>query len=225
MALQCGGEVADVLAELHLAVLVQVPDTEEDGKADLSAGVHGSHAVGDVADVLGQYEVRTGFSQDSRVRYVVVAEPLCAEKLDVGGLLADAEVEGRGGDAAGHVGVGVPCVPRADRVVGGGSSVVLPPVAHADALHCRGGGPEVVADDDVSAHAQVVLVDLLHHVGVVDVRRGGPGLQGIGRALQHVDTPALQLRAGAAVHQQHLASLQPLDYVSGGHLSFSPGLL
>ena len=58
-----------------------------------------------------------------------------------------------------------------------------------------------------------------HHVARVDVGLRRPGLKA-GRCcgvLQDVDTAAMKLRAHAAVHQQHLARVQPVGHASSRH--------
>ena len=60
-------------------------------------------------------------------------------------------------------------------------------------------------------------MDLLHNIGEFDVRGGRPGLQAVLRPHQDVDAASLQLGAGAAVQEQRLTFVQPVQDGRSGH--------
>ena len=130
----------------------------------------------DVAYVLGEEGVDSQVGEHFAGACELLGVTLCAEGFDVGLGIGFAVVLGVGsGDAAEDVGVGVDGVSGADGVHPRGMGVLLPLIAEAYEAQPAAGGPEIVADDNFSADAQVVLVDLLDYVGVVNVGGGGPG--------------------------------------------------
>ena len=178
-----------------------MPDPQEDWLARFRACVDGCHAVVQVADVLRKDRVHACFSDKLGRRGELFMKGLGPHLLKIGALDIRPCVQCRGGDTACYVGIGVPVCPCLDGVVGCGGGVLLPLVAQPDEVHGRGDRPEVVGDDYVRAHAQVVLVHLLDHIGVGDVGSGGPGHQLVGGcASKNVHPSALDLGTGAAVH-------------------------
>ena len=119
--------------------------------------------------------------------------------------------------AASHVGFRVACVPGGDGDPSGGARVLLPPAAQPDGPQSRRIRPEVVADDDLGAHSQVVSVDLFDDIGELDVRGGRPRFEPVGGSLEDIGAAPLQLRAGPSVHQQRLTGVQPVRYRSRRH--------
>ena len=176
MTFQGLGEIGQGLAVLHPAVFGDVADAQEDGESDSSQGIYGSNAVLYVAYVLGEEGVNSQVGEHFAGAGELLGVTLWAEGFDVGLGVGLSVVLGIGSsDPAEDVGVGVDGVSGADGVHPRGMGVLLPLLAEANEAQPAAGGPEVVADNNLGADAQVVLVDLLDNVGVVDVGGGGPG--------------------------------------------------
>ena len=115
------------------------------------------------------------------------------------------------GDAAGDVRFGTHRVARMDGIADRRSRVLAPVITLADPLEPSGRRPEVVANDYVCTDPQVVRVYLLHHVGIFDVRRGGPSFNMVVCILQNVSPAPLELRPGSTVQKERLSAAKPVN--------------
>jgi hypothetical protein len=177
-----------------------------------------SHTVLYEVDELGQHHVDAGLGEELGVLGELLAVGVVAHELDVGAGQVVEHAEAGRRHPAGHVGLGVHRVPRPDRDLPAGPRVLPPALAEPHGSEAGLRRPEVVAGDDVGAHAEVVLVDLLDDVGRVQVGGRGPGPELVAlRAEQDLDAPALELRPGPAVHEQHVARLEPRRHAACGH--------
>jgi hypothetical protein len=237
VAFERARELLEGLAVEHGPVVLDVADAQEHRQARVGAGVHGRYAVreralvqGVAAEVLGQQAVDARVGEHARR----VAE-----------LVAQVAREGRG-EAARQVGLGVDPVAHLARELHGAASVILPAVLLADLRELGARGVEGVRDQDLGAGLQVVLVDLADDIRGLEIGRGGPDAHARDRAIvdaghlggrvpgrrggplldggapADVHAAAVELAAGAPVHQDHVARTESIDNVSCRHGAIIP---